>query len=286
MHIPERRLVIEKMGIVLLGSDSYIAQALSKSSLKNDYQLYLASRKVIEEEPTNFWSEVNSCSTLTIVNCIGNRNLEDENESLESNYHVPIKILNKIRFMNFHWIQLSSYFSEFKSIYGIDKNAYSYSKDLFSSELLSVSRNKLFSVSDLVLPHIVSPTERKGRLLRELAVHLHQGRTFEVSECEQIIPLLRLQSLVDFMDPLIRSNSQKHEEYQRIKVPAEYSGRIKELVHTFMEVFPLQSLVRFDPQKNRRNEFSSLEWPMVMNPSKEILYEIAKEYQAFINTSG
>lgn len=274
-----------KTGIVLLGSDSYIAQAISKSSLKNDYELFFANRKVIEEESTNFWFEVNSCSSLTIVNCIGNRNLENENESLESNYHVPIKILSRIRSINFQWIQLSSYFSEFKSIYGIDKNAYSYSKDLFSSELLSFSASKSFSVHDLVLPHIVSPTERNGRLLRELAVHLHEGNTFEVSECEQIIPLLRLQSLVDFIDSIIRSNPQKYEEYQRIKVPAEYSGRIKELVHTFIEVFSLPNLVKFDPQKNRSNEFSSLEWPIVLNPSKEILFEIAKEYQVFIKTS-
>ena len=274
------------MGIVLLGSDSYIAQAISKSSLKNDYQLFLADRNVIEGESTNFWFEVNGCSSLTIINCIGNRNLENKNESLESNYHVPIKILTKISAVNFHWVQLSSYFSDFKSIYGVDKNAYSYSKDLFSSELLSISRSKLFSVSDLVLPHIVSPTERKGRLFRELALHLHKGVTFEVSECEQIIPLLRLQSLVDFMDPIIRSNSQRYEEYQRIKVPAEYSGRIKELVDTFIEVFSFPNLVRFDPQKNRRNEFSSLEWPVVSNPSKEILFEIAREYQAFIKTSA
>ena len=247
MHIPERRLAIEKMGIVLLGSDSFIAQAIAKSSLRNDYQLFLANRNVIERESTNFWFEVNSCSSLTLINCIGNRNLENKNESLKSNYHVPVKILNKIRSANFHWVQLSSYFSEFKSMYGVDKNAYSYSKDLFSSELLSTSRSKLFSVSDLVLPHIVSPTERKGRLLRELALHLYQGNTFEVSECEQIIPLLRLQSLVDFIDSIIRSNSQRHEEYQRIKVPAEYSGRIRELVDSFIEVFSLPNLVRFDP---------------------------------------
>ena len=137
----------------------------------------------------------------------------------------------------------------------------------------------------MVLPHIVSPTERKGRLLRELALHLYQGNTFEVSECEQIIPLLRLQSLVDFIDSIIRSNSQRYEEYQRIKVPAEYSGRIRELVDSFIEVFSLPNLVRFDPQKNRRNEFSSLEWPLVSNPGKEILFEIAREYQAFIKTA-
>jgi hypothetical protein len=285
VHIPERRLAIEKMGIVLLGSDSFIAQAISKSSLRNDYQLFLANRNVLERESTNFWFEVNSCSSLTLINCIGNRNLENKNESLKSNYEVPVKILNKIRSANFHWVQLSSYFSEFKSMYGVDKNAYSYSKDLFSSELLSTSRSKLFSVSDLVLPHIVSPTERKGRLLRELALHLYQGNTFEVSECEQIIPLLRLQSLVDFIDSIIRSNSQRYEEYQRIKVPAEYSGRIRELVDSFIEVFSLPNLVRFDPQKNRRNEFSSLEWPLVSNPSKEILFEIAREYQAFIKTA-
>ena len=285
MLIPDRRIAIEKMGIVLLGSDSYIAQAISKSSLKSDYALFFANRKVLEGESTKFWFEVNSCSSLTIINCIGNRNLENKNESLESNYHVPIKILNKIELGSFHWVQLSSYFSEFKSFYGIDKNAYSYSKDLFSAELLRVSRSKLFSVSDLVLPHIVSPTERKGRLLRELAVHLHEGSKFEVSECQQVIPLLRLQSLVDFMDSIIRSNSQGYVEYQRIRVPAEYSGRIKEMVDTFIEVFSHPNLVRFNPQKNRRNEFSSLEWPMVSNPSNEILFEIAREYQAFIKTS-
>lgn len=274
------------MGIVLLGSDSYIAQAISNCSLKNDYQLFLADRNVMEGESTNFWFEVNSCSSLTIINCVGNRNLENKDESLESNFHVPRKILTKIRSVNFHWVQLSSYYSDYKSIYGVDKNAYSYSKDLFSSELLSVSKSKLFSVSDLVLPHIVSPTERKGRLLRELALHLHEGNTFEVSECEQFIPILRLQSLVDFMNPIIRSNSQRYEEYQRIKVPAEYLGKLKELVETFIEVFSRSNLVSFDPKKNRRNEFSSLEWPVVSNPSKEILFEIAREYQAFIKTSA
>lgn len=267
-----------KNGIILLGSSSFLALELHPILLGTGNEVFYANREIIEKQPNDIIQFARERERITVINCLGNRNLMDKNESLISNYQAPLSILHSLLIFNLHWIQLSSYFSKYKEIYGIDKNEYSHAKDLFSRELLEIAEHNSIQVTDLVLPHIISPRERHGRLLRELALHLYRNEEIDVSDCKQTIPVLRSHVFGKFVESIINEIETPVYRYQRTLVPAEFVGELRMIVQAFIDVFAGFNLVHFNPRMNRPNEFSTLNWPRFGESSIDILEVIAHEY--------
>lgn len=190
---------------------------------------------------------------LIVINCISNTNGDSEASVYRDNFSIPLEIANKLDIAK--WIQLSSYYSEFKIINGVDFNTYSKSKDLFSSYLAS---NLGFKTLDLVLPHIYWPTENRERFLSACFLASVEKSELTIASLNQVIPVLSRKKAIDQIKEASFSNHR--ENYIRTKVESETNAYISEIEYVLTEItgnFP-----RFkESLEPRRKYFHDIAWP-------------------------
>jgi hypothetical protein len=264
--------------VILLGSTGYIGKQIAKILHNKTGKLILPIRENYQDrECFNFLSKN---LDIVVVNCLASNSFSSISESRYANYELPLTVLDSLKNRNINWIQLSSYYSKFKEIYGIDMNNYSLFKDKFSEKLKIDSNRNTLKVTDLVLPHIASPLEKENRFLKSLSINLLQHREFRASLCDQIIPILSLNTFLKSFGSYIKLNSQQIESYNRIEVPAEYVGKLDFVVQVFVRVFKSTSEITYDKNFNRNKEFYQLNWPTIETDSSPLnaLNLIASQY--------
>jgi hypothetical protein len=271
-------VMISKSAVLLLGSSGYIGRQIANNLSNKTSHLTLPVRKNYQE--INFFDDLPENMDITVINCLASNSFSSLTESEYANYKLPLTVLTKLENRNLTWIQLSSYYSKFKLIYGTDMNNYSLFKDKFSEKLKIESNRSTLKVIDLVLPHIASPMENENRFLRSLSINLLQNSQFRTSLCNQIIPLLSLSKFLISINSYLDLNSEQLDSYDRIEMPAEFVGRLDYVVEVFMSFFNSKSEIIYDKNLNRKKEFYQLDWPIIENNSSPLnaLNSIASQY--------
>lgn len=230
--------------IVILGSAGFIGAAL-RGVLPHAINI---DRKNIDEVLKQGLLE----TEVTVINCLSKVDELEENVHT-ANYSIPLQISQRIDVSK--WVQLSSYYSEYRSIHGVDFNSYSKSKDLFSKYL---EQNESFVTIDLVLPHIYWPTENRKRFVSACYFAARNKISLKVADLNQKVPLLSREKLLQTI--LDAVNSENQSNYNRKKVSAETMALITELGKVLFEITGWAPRFYSDPYQDSRF-FSVLDWP-------------------------
>lgn len=267
--------------LVILGSTGLIGSKILMEFQKNGYEILTPNRDQIQN-PNSIYAELSN-KNVVVVNALANGNLENMDESKYVNYDLPRNqyelIFNRVDKLK--WIQLSSYFSEYMRVYGKHKNSYAMYKDHFSNFLQSQSNIDKVNVIDYELPHIYSSQERANRMMSTLARNLLENKPITLSDCEQIIPVLKLDSAIDMVSKdLLHDLQNIRVGYTRIQVPAQLVCKLRYIVEEFIEVFGTNKahLIGMDSKFNRNNEFYELIWPLVEDRLQLKPKDIALDY--------
>lgn len=200
---------------------------------------------------------------LTVINCISNAKSDSEASTYSDNYSIPFEISEKLDIAK--WIQLSSYYSEYRVINGIDFNTYSASKDFFSSFLASNSR---FQTLDLILPHIYWPTESRERFLSACYTASLEKSELIIASMNQVIPILSQREAVNYIK--VASNLDHKEDYIRTKVESEVNVYMNEIEYVLTEM--MGNAPKFkESLGQKRKYFHDIDWPSkALNPTHRI----------------
>jgi nucleoside-diphosphate-sugar epimerase len=242
----EAKLRREEMSnLVILGSTGFIGSALQRIFP----QAIQINRKNIDFILKEGLLE----KDLTLINCISNSLDKCETKIHSDNYLTPLEVSEKLNVVK--WIQLSSYYSEYRNVYGVDFNYYSKAKDLFSMHLRA---NSSFQTLDLVLPHIYWPTEKQERFFSACYRAYYENTEMIIASLNQQIPILSREKLIDYISNAVKSNQESI--YSRIKVEAETIVYMQELEQVLIEIMGgglkfKNSLVQ------ERRYFHELDWP-------------------------
>ena len=276
-----RTMVNENRRTLVLGASGFVGQELtSKIELSSD--LICPSRSNYSNIESEFWNFLKDESELTVINLLGNASMNNLNESTLVNFTLPKKVLDSLQNRRIHWIQASSYFKLYKKIYGSDMNFYSKEKDRFSEYLFNRASADSLRVTDLIFPHIIGPTEKNQRFFKSLASHLVRKEVFYASNCKQILPILSIKKLIEFLTIYLTQSYQECPEHQMLKLPCEYLGSLMGAVTSFREGFPGTSNVVYDSSLNREKEFYELDWLKVRKYRSDFLAQVGVEYYNFL----
>jgi len=231
--------------LVILGSTGFIGAALQKIFP----QAIQVNRKNIDSVLRERLFE----RDLTIVNCISSVSEKYEAKVKADNYLTPLEVAKKLNVVK--WIQLSSYYSEYRNVYGEDFNGYSKAKDLFSAYLAA---NASFQTLDLVLPHIYWPTEKKERFFSACYRASYENSAMIIASMDQLIPILSREKVIDRITFALNSNQEGN--YKRIKVEAETIVYMRELEQVLIDIVGGGPKFKHSLVQERRF-FHELDWP-------------------------
>jgi nucleoside-diphosphate-sugar epimerase len=231
--------------LVILGSSGFIGSALQRihpQAIKiNRKNLNLVLEKGLMERD------------LTVINCISSVSEKLQAKVHADNYLTPLEVAKKLNVTK--WIQLSSYYSEYRNVYGVDFNYYSKAKDLFSAHL---SGNSSFQTVDLVLPHIYWPSEKQERFFSACYRASRENSEITIASINQLIPILSRENVIDRITHALNFN---HEgQYKRIKVEAETIVYMRELEQVLIEIIGGGPYFKNSLVQERRY-FHEIDWP-------------------------
>ena len=231
--------------LVILGSSGFIGSAL---------QRIFPQAMQINRKNIDFVLKEGLLETdLTLINCISSVSEKHEAKVHADNYLIPLEVAKKLNVVK--WIQLSSYYSEYQNVYGVDFNCYSKAKDLFSAYLAA---NSSFQTLDLVLPHIYWPTEKQERFFSACYRASYENSTMIIASLNQLIPILSREKVIDRITHALNSNQEGY--YQRIKVEAETIVYMGELEQVLIEIIGGGPKFKNSFVEERRF-FHKLDWP-------------------------
>jgi hypothetical protein len=258
--------------LVILGSSGFIGSALQRihpQAIKiNRKNLNLVLEKGLKERD------------LTVINCISSVTEKFQAEVYRDNYLTPLEVTKKLNVTK--WIQLSSYYSEFRNVYGVDFNCYSKSKDLFSAHL---GGNSSFQTVDLVLPHIYWPTERQERFFSACYRASSEDSKITIASINQLIPILSLEKVIDHITDALNFNHEGH--YKRIKVEAETIVHMQEFEQVLIEFMGGGPYFKTSVVQERRF-FHEIDWPSKANSHSQridALRDVVNLYTRFSQNS-
>jgi hypothetical protein len=230
---------------VILGSSGFVGAELQKE--------FPDAVKINRRNIDEILKEGIPDKELIVINCISNAKGNSEASIHRDNFSIPLEIANKLDIAK--WIQLSSYYSEFKIINGVEFNSYSKSKDLFSSYLAS---NSGFQTLDLVLPHIYWPTEKRERFLSACYLASLEKTELTIASLDQVVPILSRKKAIYQIKEALTSNH--NENYIRTKVESETNAHIREIEYVLTEI--TGNSPRFkESLKPEGKYFHDIDWP-------------------------
>ncbi len=184
--------------LIVLGSNGFIGARICSEFTSFEIVPYNRQSKEVLEK-------LNSINTAVVVNSMASRVNSSIEESLESNFSNPLRVLGELalRVENFKWIQLASYY-EFQIPFGRSDH-YSHHKRQFREYLDdSVHKHK---VINLVLPHVSGPGERNSRILSTISKGKASNPVQLHTDGSQFIPILHVNDVLLAIEASIQQNS-------------------------------------------------------------------------------
>jgi hypothetical protein len=262
---------MEESNVILLGSTGFIGSVLSETL---NPALELSSDNV-----NQFLDDLKGNATnqnFIVVNCLSRSSLRDHSAIRNSNFLLPQIIAKRLHIR--HWIQLSSYYSEFFKQTGRHFNLYSFYKDAFTEFL---KKDERFPVSNLFLPHIYWPTESSNRFLSVIfRAFCLQDDLKLVSESQEV-PVLSLKEAIS--EIIKRIERRDIDGYTEDKVHAELIIRLPEVLSELAAMTghaPSLSVM----SEGEANFFTKIDWPSKAQNQNErqlALQGILRTYQNY-----
>lgn len=178
------------MRILILGSHGYIGRHLVEILEKSENSfiriartsdIRVSSGAIQEFKPTH------------AINLASSKLWATPEESIDGNFNFPSQILKNCiasgeQFTK--WIQIGSYFELQVELGRLD--SYSKDKSAFRRHLEAISKDGNFSITSLILPHVVGYKENEKRLNSILIEALLQKKPIDLTSGEQFLPILHL----------------------------------------------------------------------------------------------
>jgi len=252
------------MNIKILGANGFVGKYLSEKLKNAGHNIHL----IHKDQDLNLKTEINWIQNRSrnetqysaIINLIGKWRNISETEIITSNYEFPKNVFKSELNLgdNFIWIQASSYFQLYKSIYGIDKDLYSKCKNRFSSFLQDETlKNPNVTTLDVFLPYLIGPKEPEERVFSQLALSKIRNKKINLSSGVAVMPLLDVRDFCDFMEKKIHSLEKNiHKEYER-SYP-EVSEILSLTSHIESSLKEIWELCNFGALSQRENEFTDI----------------------------
>jgi nucleoside-diphosphate-sugar epimerase len=256
--------------ILLLGGSGFLGSqvrsALSDFDLRSPNRMELLEL-VGEKEASEEFNGI-----TVIINCLSATSLNSSKEEIYFvNYELPKKVFLKYSHKDVFWINFDTYFHLYFRDMGKHKNFYSESKYLFRDFLQAQPDDLRISIHNYVLPHLLGPTERRGRLVRDIFENISQGKYCKISSGNQIIPITDIKALAEYVRillldaNLVTVNAKIFKEFY---VPPVEILRVKDLAKIIADLYGRNSLLLNGENKYYDNEFFSMDWPNGSSPAE------------------
>jgi hypothetical protein len=250
------------MNIKILGANGFVGKYLSEKLKNAGHKIFL----IHKDQNLNLKTEINWIQNrsrnenqyCTIINLVGKWRNISQHEIITSNYEYPKNIfIDELNIGdNFIWIQASSYFQLYKSIYGFDKDLYSKYKNSFSSFLRDETlKNSNLTTLDVFLPHLIGPRQPEERVFSQLALSKIKNKKIDLSSGTAIMPILDVRDFCDFMVEKIHSLERNtHREYETNYPDVCEILSLSSHVHS--SLVEIWDLCNFSALSQRENEFT------------------------------
>jgi len=250
------------MNIKILGANGFVGKYLSEKLKNAGHKIFL----IHKDQNLNLKTEINWIQNrsrnenqyCTIINLVGKWRNISQHEIITSNYEYPKNIfIDELNIGdNFIWIQASSYFQLYKSIYGFDKDLYSKYKNRFSSFLRDETlKNSNLTTLDVFLPHLIGPRQPEERVFSQLALSKIKNKKIDLSSGTAIMPILDVRDFCDFMVEKIHSLERNtHREYETNYPDVREILSLSSHVHS--SLVEIWDLCNFSALSQRENEFT------------------------------
>jgi nucleoside-diphosphate-sugar epimerase len=250
------------MRILLLGSSGFIGKALGHY-LDQIYQVTKINRK------SDLLRIFDANSTFDyVINCASSRVNSNSEESFESNFKYPERILRTTD--SKHWIQIESY-SQLQIGMG-RQDSYVLDKQRFSEYLDAYSKSSQeTAVHHLYLPHVFGQGDRRERLISSAIYAIKNRKIFETSLGTQFLPLLHITDAVSGIAKYIENPNQK-----AACTPFWY-GKVKELLEMLSTHFE-----SFKPVYGSRPDPVDANFPRVQFPKRVQDWKPEMQIEEFI----
>ena len=258
------------MRILLLGGSGFLGEQIRRALF--DFDLESPSRSsllhLVQEDMLSYkFSETN-----VIINCLSATNQKLAKEEIYfANYELPKKIFEQFSQRRIFWINFDTYFKFYFSSFGKHKNFYSECKYMFTNFLKSQIPEATIYTRNYVLPHLLGPSERKGRFVRSVFENISQGKQIKISSGNQIIPVTDIENFAMYLRSQLVQLSRAEdpvEKFEEFNVPPTKILQVKELAHLISNLYEREFLLLIGEQQYFENEFFSLHWPKECLPPK------------------
>lgn len=208
-----------------------------------------------------------------VFNCISGKNQNSLEDSMLANYEIPKNFLKVHKKGIFLWIQLGSYYSDYKIMHGEDFNAYSLAKDKFSSFLFESDLDFV----ELILPHIYSSHENSSRIISRIINSSFGTGNLLLRSAKQEIPILSISNL---MKTLSYDQIINYSRKSKFKVKAELILEISNFINLLEKATGNTFQVTIENNSEARF-FRKIHWETIFSDHvaiKNRLTEIIEEY--------
>jgi nucleoside-diphosphate-sugar epimerase len=195
-----------------------------------------------------------------VINLAGTWRNATRQEIVQANYKYPKEILKKELTIGGKviWIQASSYYQTYKSLYGVDKDLYSMQKQMFSDYLKNESIiNADLAVLDILLPYLTGPKEPSERIFSKLAFTKINKKSIDLSSGDSILPVLDVRDFSNLIAGRIYSIEQNLYLHFETIYP-NVSDVLSLRSHIEKSLADITHLCNFGSLPDRTNEFTVL----------------------------
>ena len=249
------------MNIIILGSSGFIGSNLLKvlQDIPQNILIYDRDKHSVKSINDDSFVALKKFLTtqtdeLVVVNLLAIWGNYSNDEIFRANFEVPNAIRNEVMkySKNFVWIQISSYFQFYEMIFGIDKDYYSFCKRMFSEHIKHTTTPNMKS-SDLYLPHVYGPGDKKDRIIPTL-LDARDDVVLELSSGNQIIPILNVTDCVLAIKEFILE-VKTIPTYSQFYVQDYEQLTLKQISKIILAKKVNHLNVTFNEKKERKNEF-------------------------------
>jgi hypothetical protein len=270
-----------KRQTIVLGSSGFIGNALC-GIIPNVQSM---NRMQINEMLSNK-KEIMMIDDLDIINCISSKANLNYQSHYESNYKVPLMILNKLANSKFRWIQLDSYYREFRVKYDEDLDDYAMLKRKFREELVRRGDNFV----NLVLPHITDFNESHERFMARFVRKHLRNEVVTLYSMVQKIPILPLpEFLNDFITLLQNVDFEQHGDFDasskksnEFYISAKFVVSPLEIAEVLEELTNRNVRILISNPSNRK-VFPIIDWPIKSKGDENVKLHLIDYISKYIN---
>lgn len=264
--------------ILILGENGYLGSKILEH-LKNEYSIYFLTKDQILE----FYS-IGNIDNETYFDCIINCFIKyDDNLSsmIESNFHLPIKICEKIKkTKNFKIFHFDSFYSKFFNLAPYNKYLLS-KKNLLDWTNIFHNENPGYTTFILRLEHLIGSNESESKFNAWLIRELKSNNKIELSKSKHKLDFIYVNDLIDLIKILIEGNSFEG-EYKILEVGSginhsieEFAEMIKSKLFSKSKILYTKKLELYKTQTSiaKNQNLIKLGWKPIQN-FEEILDKI------------